>query len=283
MTVEEISLLIYMKRIVGLGLPMAFSDNYAIKQMALPLLLSHLSQKTEHTAANILIVTITDLALVTTLSPLFVINIESVKLLQISITAAENSEEKQQALDKLTALFRNGLLYSAAIIPGVVVTFMLSDRIFMALGQDETTSLIAHDFLKRYVLCIPPIFFCTNCFQIVQSFQYKPAMITASFSLFFSLLLSTGLTFGYLEMPKLGENGILAGYTVEPYLSALFLGAFIFAHPRFSAFPFLKNLFTSLKGNLQPFLHMLLDGTAITLSVFVDRLLAFGKIGRAHV
>jgi Na+-driven multidrug efflux pump len=261
--------------IMRLGFPMALSDAYAFQKMLLPIFWGHLSQNPQHMAANALILSSIDLAIVTALSPLFELSIKAVPLIRQHEEAAEGSEERRQTQQEIANLFRNGLIYSGLAGTLVMLPFDFSSSLFKLMGQNPETSDITQAFLRPYSLSVPAIFFCCTCAQIFQSFQFTPAMYSSALCMIFGFAISCGLGYGLGGLPNLGESGVLAGYVSEPYFSALLMIGFIMFHKKFDPYPLFRTLGSSLQGNGKAFLEFLMNGGTITLCILFDLMLFF--------
>lgn len=274
LTPQEISLLNRIVSIIKLGLPMAFADTFALKQMILPILLSHLDNDTEHTAANGLICTVIGMLMVTSLAPLFGISIIGVGLVKEYKATEEGSEERAKKTKELVDLYRNGLFYSALIAPVVITPLYFSEPLLNLFNQDPKVTVITQNFLRPFSLSVLPTFFYINALQLLQSFHFTPVMKATSASFIITLMTSIGLGYG-IVFPELGEKGIQTGYIAEPFITSLVMLAFLVGHKQFKNIPFFSNLFTSLNGNSHQFLALMKTGGWITLCVLVDLVMGF--------
>jgi MATE family multidrug resistance protein len=247
----ERSCLEILKRISKLALPMAASYTLSIEISALGFFLNHLHADEEHAASVTLITSMINSLDIIAISPLFAMSIIVGKhwgSLQISIPEGDE-EASQEVRDKIARVYHNGLAISLIMLPILSLPMVFSDTIFKNIfKQNPTVSFISQEFLRIYAFASPALLLRLCSEQIMFSFRKtKPAMIIGLSSAFVGLSLAVILGFGKLGAPKLGVLGVLIGYILEAYLTAISYTLYIALHSTFKGYHFFKPRNPSLQ------------------------------------
>lgn len=262
------------KTILKLTGSLTLTDTFAFRNICLPFLATRVDNSHENTAAIALILPMISTT-VMGLSVLFSLNLTGSKLVGELKKLPNNSPEWDAKRLEIVELFRSGLLISSVMMPLCTLPLVMSGGLLHnVFQQDKQISYLAQDFLRPYSALIPAAFAWMCSLQMSSSFHYtKLTHIGPSafcVGLFFAIVLGSG-DFG---MPKWGMMGILSGYGLEAYLTALAYMRTILYSPDFCNIGF-RNVLSTTHDMIAKAKEQFVDGSAIAITVTGELLLVF--------
>jgi MATE family multidrug resistance protein len=225
------------------ALPMAASYTFSIEMFALGFYLNHLHPDEEHAASVILTTNMINSLDVVAISPLFAMSIivgQHWGALQMIVTENDSDINLQETRDRIARVNHNGMFISLVMLPFFSIPMIFSESIFTHLfHQNPEVASISQKFLRTYAIASPALLWRMCAEQIMFGCgKTKPPMVIALLSALVGMFIAAIFAFGKLGAPKLGTEGVLIGYILEAYLTALGFNLYLVLDPAFKDYHF---------------------------------------------
>lgn len=280
------------RRVLNLALPMALSYTFSIEMWLMVLFLSRLNADKKDTASITLITTMINALVVIGISPLFAMSIIAGKKSGELKNAQDRNEDEgiqEELKDDIARVNHHGLIIAAAMTPFVMLPLIFSDSILTnVFKQNPDVAARTQVITRPYgLIAVPPIMLRLCSEQMMFSFgKTKPAMIMGLCNAAIGMWVAYSLAFGKFDAPKMGEKGMLIGYSLEAGLTSGAFSLYIALHPDFKDFAFFrpKNILSHL-NKIKSLLNIgvpILIGNAIEMGAIVATGALAGRVGIAE-
>lgn len=266
---DEITSKKTIKNIVTSAIHQLLGDNYAYKSALLSFFLTRIHNDADHLAATASIVTLLNDTLITSSSFLFATNILGPQLIS-KYRATNNDNDKKPVM----ILFQNGMVMVVALSLLNTPILFFSGDILKIFGQTPQDAAISQQFLRNYLVLIPPTLFELYAIQVLITLNKTKYMLGGSAILVASLLLSYGMSIGKFGFQNRGETGLLTGYGIESYATSIFYGLCFLHDSDISNF-FSVEPVGQLQEYLQQFREQLKTVFPLTLTILSELTLSF--------